>query len=111
MVTVLKRLLGLALALIFLVGGTVQSMTPNMAAAQTSISAGMAGDCDGPKPPCTGHMPNCIDHACCIAASALPPPVSTVTPSEWTSLDYDLAAESLTGISLKPELSPPILVA
>jgi len=43
--------------------------------------------------------------------SALPPPVSTVTPFEWIPLDYDLAAEALTGISLKPELSPPILAA
>jgi hypothetical protein len=32
-------------------------------------------------------------------------------PVEWTSLDYDLASESLTGISLQPELSPPILAA
>jgi hypothetical protein len=32
-------------------------------------------------------------------------------PFEWTSLDYDLAAESLSGTSVKPELSPPILAA
>jgi len=32
-------------------------------------------------------------------------------PVKWTSLGYDIAPESLTGISVKPEISPPILVA
>ena len=44
--------------------------------------------------------------------SALPASPATITvPVEWTSLEYDLAAEALAGISVKPELSPPILAA
>jgi hypothetical protein len=112
MAVISKRLLTLCMALAFLVGGTAHPMTPSMAAAHTSISAGVAGDCDGPKPPCTGHMPNCLDHGGCITISALPAsPTPIAVPVEWTSLDYDLAPQALFGISVKPELSPPILAA
>jgi len=38
-------------------------------------------------------------------------PATIAVPVEWTSLDYDLAPQALTGISVKPELSPPILAA
>ena len=66
----------------------------------------------GPQPPCTGHMPNCLDPGGCITVSALPAsPTSIAVPVEWTSLDYDLVPQALTGISVKPELSPPILTA
>ena len=57
-------------------------------------------------------LPNCIDHVGCLTVFALPAsPVSVAVAFEWASLDYDLARESLSGISVKPELSPPILVA
>jgi hypothetical protein len=51
-----------------------------------------------------------MDHVGCITVFAIPTsPTSIAFPVEWTSLDYDLAPQSLTGISVKPELSPPIL--
>jgi hypothetical protein len=57
-------------------------------------------------------MPNCVDQVGCVTVSALPnSPVSIAVAFEWESLDYDRAAESLSGISVKPELSPPILAA
>jgi hypothetical protein len=57
-------------------------------------------------------MPNCLDHGGCITVSALPAsPNSTAVPVEWTSLDYIPARQALAGISVKPELSPPILAA
>jgi hypothetical protein len=57
-------------------------------------------------------MPNCIDHLGCVTASALPAaPASVAVAFEWTTLDYDPAPELLAGISVKPELSPPILAA
>ena len=109
---VLQRLLRLCLALAFLLGVTTQLMPPSMAAAETAVSNHMAGCCTGPEPPCTGHMPNCLDHGGCIAVSALPSsPAAIAVPVEWTSLDYDLAPQALLGISAKPELSPPILKA
>jgi hypothetical protein len=112
MATVLKRLLTFCLALAFVAGVTAQLMPSSMAAPQMTISDDAAGGCDGPQPPCTGRTPNCIDHASCITVSALPAsPGSIAVPVEWASLDYDLLPESLTGISVKPELSPPILAA
>ena len=113
MATVLKRLLTIGLALAFVASVTAQLMPMGMAAAQTVMSADMAaGGCDGPKPPCTGHMPNCLDHGGCISVSVLPTFSATVAgPVEWTSLDYDLAPQALSGISVRPELSPPILAA
>jgi hypothetical protein len=72
----------------------------------------MAGGCEGPQPPCTGHTSNCVDHIGCVTVSALPAaPASAAVAFEWTSLDYKLAPEALSGISVKPELSPPILAA
>jgi hypothetical protein len=107
-----KRLLRLCLALAFLLGVTAQLMPSSMAETQMTVSADMAGDCDAPQAPCTGHVPNCVDHVGCVTVSALPTsPTSIAAPVEWTLLDYDLAPEPLAGISVKPELSPPILAA
>ena len=107
-----KRLLTLCLALAFLVGVTAQLMPPAMSEPQTTVSAEMAGGCAGPQPPCTGHTPSCVDHVGCVTVSALPVShTSIAVPVEWTSLAYEFAPESLVGISVKPELSPPILAA
>jgi len=107
-----KRLLTLGLALAFLVGVTGQPMPSSMASPQIAVSADMAGGCAGPQPPCTGHMPNCIDYLGCGTVSALPAsPVAIAVVFEWTSLNYDFAPTPLFGISVKPELSPPILTA
>ena len=109
MAAVLKLLLTVCLALAFLVGVTAQLMPSSMAEPQATASAQMGGGgCDGPKPPCTG--PNCLDHGGCIGVSVLPTSLATIAvPVEWTSLDYDLPPQPLAGISVKPELSPPIL--
>ena len=112
MATVVKRLLTLCLALAFLAGVTGQLMPSSVAAPQMTLSGDMAGGCAGPQPPCTGHMPNCLDHGGCITVSALPAsPAAIAVPVEWTSLDYILAPQALAGISVKPELTPPILAA
>jgi hypothetical protein len=111
MATVLKRLLTLGLALALIVG-VGQLMPSSMAAAPIAVSADMGGGCADPQPPCTGHLRNCLDHGGCITVSALPaPPTSITVAFEWTSLDYGSMPELLTGISVKPELSPPILAA
>ena len=112
MATVLKRLLTVCLAPAFVVGVMAQLMPVGMATPQMTASADMAGGCAGPRPPCAGHMPSCLDHGGCINASLVQvSPATIAVPVEWTSLDYDLAPQALTGISVKPELSPPILAA
>jgi hypothetical protein len=112
MATVLKRLLTVCFALALLVGVTAQLMPSSMAEPATTVSTEMGGGCAGPKPPCTRHMPSCVDHGGCINASVVPvSPATIAVPVEWTSLDYDLAPQALSGISVKPELTPPILAA
>ena len=113
MAAVLKLLLTVCLAVAFLVGVTAQLMPSSMAEPQTTVSVQMGGGgCDGPKPPCTGHMPNCLDHGGCISVSVLPTTPATIALSvEWTSLDCHLPPKLLAGISVEPELSPPILAA
>ena len=110
MAAVLKPLLTICLTLVLLLGGPAQLMPPNLGGADTSVSAGMAGGCADPKPPC--HMPSCLDHGGCIGLSALPAsPAAIAVPVEWTSPGYAFAPQPLSGISVKPELAPPILVA
>jgi hypothetical protein len=112
MATIRERLLTVCLALAFFVGTTVQVLPLSMAIGEMGVRADIAGGCAGPQPPCTGHMPNCVDHVGCVTVSALPAsPISVAVAFEWASLDYDRAPESLSGISVKPELSPPILAA
>jgi hypothetical protein len=112
MAAIPKRLLTACLALAFIVGATVQVLPSSMRIGGMGVHADMAGGCADPQPPCTGHMPNCVDHIGCITVSALPAsPASVAVAFEWTSLDYDLAQELLSGVSVKPELSPPILAA
>jgi len=109
--TVWKRLLTLGLALAFLVGMTAQLMPPSMAETSTTVTDGTSGCCDDAQPPCRGHLPNCLDHGGCISLSALPASPATIAVQvEWTLLAYGLASQALAGISIKPELSPPILV-
>ena len=112
MAAVMKNLLTLCLALAFLAGATVQLVPSGMAATQMGERADMAGSCAGQEPPGTGQMPTCIDHIGCLTVSALPAsPLSPAIPFRWTSVAYRFSATPLCGISVKPELSPPILAA
>jgi hypothetical protein len=112
MAAILNRLLTVCLALAFLVGVTAQLVPCGVAQAGIGVRADMADGCAGPQSSCTDHMPTCIDHLGCLTLPALPvSPASITVAFEWTSLDYDFAPESRSGISVKPELSPPILAA
>jgi hypothetical protein len=112
MATVATRLLTICLALVFLVGVTAQLVPTSMAQPEMGVRADVPSGCDHPQPPCTGNMPNCIDHLGCVTVSALPAsPVAIAVALEWISLNYDFAPTSLSGMSVKPELSPPILAA
>src|SRR3982751_4155349 len=112
MSAILNRLLTLCLALALVIGVTAHLMPVSMAQLDMDTRTDMAGGSAGTQVPCTGHTPNCVDHIGCITVSAIPTsPTSIAVPIEWTSLDYEFAPESLAGISVKPELSPPILAA
>jgi hypothetical protein len=112
MATPLKRLLTVSLALVFLIGVTAQLVPSSMAETPAPVSVGTAGCCDTPQPPCTGHLPNCLDHGGCVTIYALSVWAATlVLPVAWTALAFDRTRQALSGLSVKPELSPPILVA
>ena len=109
---ILHPLRMVCLALAFLVGVTAQFVPCGTAVSGTGIQADMSGGCSGSNPPCGSHMPDCAGHAGCIALPALPvSPTSVAVVFGWRSLDYDRAPEALSGISVKPELSPPIFAA
>ena len=109
---ILHRLLTVCLAVALLVGVTIQLVPCGTAHAEMGIRADMADGCAGAKFPCADHKPACIVHLGCVAVPALPAsPASIAVAFEWALPDYDFAATSLSGISVKPELSPPILAA
>jgi hypothetical protein len=112
MATLMKRLLTCCLALAFLVGATAQLVPSGMAMAEMGAHADMTGGCAAPDMPRAGHTANCIDHLGCLAIPALPTsPASLAIPFRWTSVAYHFLATPLSGISVEPELSPPILAA
>jgi hypothetical protein len=112
MATIPQRLLTVCLALAFFVGATVQVLPSSLTIGEIAVRVDMAGGCAGPQPPCTGHMPNCVDHVGCVTVPALPAsPASMPTAFRWTVISYDFAAASLPGLTVKPELSPTILAA
>jgi hypothetical protein len=107
---ILKRLLTLCLALTFLVGATVRLVPCSTTQMDMGVRADMEGGCAAPQTPCTGHTPSCIDHVGCVAVPALTAsPASMPTAFRWTIIAYDFAAASLPGLTVEPELSPPIL--
>jgi hypothetical protein len=108
----LKRFLALCLALAFLVGATAQVMPCSMARSDMPAGVGKMAGCADQHDRCGNHVPNCLDHVGCAAVTALPgAPISIAVAFAWAPLVYDPATASISGISVKPELSPPILLA
>ena len=111
MAIVVRRLLSFLCGLAFLVTATVQVLPCHTATAATVVSVETNGGCAGSRPPCSTPMPNCVDQVGCVTMSALPASVPLAVAFGRTSPGYDLAPEALPGISVEPELSPPILAA
>ena len=79
--------------------------------ADTGHSDQMAG-CNESQAPPVKHMPNCVDHYGCLTVQALPTsPTLLAVPFQWISVAYSIGAAPLLGLSIKPELSPPILAS
>jgi hypothetical protein len=112
MAAMLKRFLTLGLALAVLVGATAQLMPCSMARADMPAGVGNMAGCADQHDLCGNHVPNCLDHVGCAAVTALPAmPVSIAVAFAWAPLVYDPATASISGISIRPELSPPTLLA
>jgi len=112
MPTVIRRMLRLGLALAYLVGVSAQFVPSSRAMAQLGVAIALPDGCAAPEAPRPGPMPLCIDHLGCLAIPALPSaPAALAIPFRWTSVAYQFRATLLSGISVEPELSPPIVAA
>ena len=112
MARAVQTLLTLGFVLAFLVGATAQLLPCSMSATGMGLHSDVMAGCAGPNTPCTDRAPACVDRIGCLTVPAhpiLPESLPTVFP--WTSIAYDFAAVLLPGLSVEPELSPPILAA
>jgi hypothetical protein len=123
-ILVLRRLLIVLTGLAFLVGAVVQAMPPAefMAPACMGAANTATGDCCAnmamkyhatPAPikqvPCKGISLDCAKEFGCISSPALPAPSTALgTPTVYGRVAYWPPATSRTGLSIKPDLFPPI---
>ena len=110
-----KRLSAALLALAVIIGLAVQPVLPVWAApvAMPMSAPGPSAQSDEqPITPCKQATPICIEHVGCVTAIAVPAsPRALGVPIRWHTVSYDLAVPHLTGRSVEPELSPPILAS
>jgi hypothetical protein len=119
---VLRRLLLFLTGVAFLVGAAVQAMPPAEFMASPCMGAAKTatGDCcanmamkDHPAPmkhvPCKGISLDCAKEFGCISSPALPAPsIALGPPTVYGHAAYWLPATSRAGLSIKPDLFPPI---
>ena len=123
-ILVLRRLLIALTGVAFLVGAAVQAVpraafmaSAGMGAAQTATGdccAKMAmGDHATPAPmkqvPCKGISLDCANQSGCISSPALPTPsIALGFPTDYGRAAYWPPLSSRAGVSVKPDLFPPI---
>jgi hypothetical protein len=118
-VRILRGLLVAVTVLAFLGGTTVQAMpllTASGMAAKASVpcdhmaAMGQPGSAvPGHKAPCKGITPDCVKQMGCIGIPSLPVRAGVlVTPASYITITYWPPQETLGGLSLKPNLFPPI---
>jgi hypothetical protein len=110
-----KRIATCLLALTIALAATLQ-IVPSAPVSIDKPAMSMAGmdmsDCNHPTPPCQGMTPACIDSMGCLMTVAVPPaPVAPPTPFKWGAVIYSLSVTTLIGVTIEPELFPPILRA
>lgn len=113
----LKRAATCFLAFAVIIGVTLQFAGSAMAAAgQLAPSPApsmavmdMGSGCDQPAPPCNGVTPDCIDGMGCLVSAAAPAASQAASvPFKWGAVSYFALALMPSGVSIKPEHSPPI---
>ena len=123
-ILVLRRLLIVLTGLAFLVGAAVQVMPSARLMALDCANAAqtMTGDCCAkmamkdhvmPAPmkqvPCKGISLDCANQVGCISSPALPAPATALgSPTAYGHVAYWSPLVSRAGLSIKPDLFPPI---
>lgn len=119
-ILVLRRLLIVLTGLFFLIGATVQAMQP--AAACMDVAQPAIDDCcvkmamkDHAMPapmkqvPCKGISLDCAKQVGCIYSPVLPAPLTALwSPTAYGRAAYCSPLASQAGLSIKPDLFPPI---
>ena len=123
LVRLLRRAVVLLVASAFLGGATIQALPPSdlLSPPARDVMAAMdaMADCplmqaahqSGPaKPmPCNGMTPDCMKWMGCIGFPSLPTPVAQASaPVEYGRVAYWSAVRLGDGVSIKPNLLPPI---
>lgn len=109
----LRQIATYVLALAIVLGTTLQAMASASAAipqpSMTMSDVDMAKS-DYPNPPCKGMTPICIDSLGCVINIGVPAasPLASI-PFEWGVVSYFFSLAALAGVSIEPELSPPII--
>lgn len=101
----------LAFALIFGVGLQLagSAMAAAGQAAPLMAAMDMGSGCDQPAPPCNGVTPDCVDAMGCLVNAAAPgASLAAPTPITWGAVSYSGQDAMSSGVSIKPEHSPPI---
>ncbi len=111
--TILKRATIYFLAFAIITGLTLQIAGSALAAAgqpaMFMAAMDMGTGCDQPVAPCKGMTPDCIDSmGYLINAAALVAPLAASVPFQWAAVSYFSLYAIPTGVSIKPEHSPPI---
>jgi hypothetical protein len=108
-----KRFGIVLLAVAVIVGLTMQVLPRSVAFESGQIAVASTDmPCDGGSgTPCKGMTLACIDAMGCVVAVAIPARVPQLTTVPWVAAMYTFADTSLSGLSVEPELSPPILLA
>jgi hypothetical protein len=99
----------MCLAATFFVGATVQILPWKAAMADPMGRSDEMAGCADHAPAPVKQMPNCIDHYGCLTVQALPTtPALLAEPFQWAAVAYEFGTAPLLGLSVKPELFPPI---
>ncbi len=99
--------IALALGVTFQVAGVALAAAGQPAMEMAAMD--MDDGCDQPASPCHGMTPDCIDSMGCIISAATPViPLAFTAQLQWGDVRYVSLSAVPTGMSIKPEHSPPI---
>jgi hypothetical protein len=122
MATIFRRLVMALSVLAFVSGMTVQAMPSAEALGLTGVAEVTKADMDrarmaaerahsgAPKPmPCKSNLLDCVKQMGCIGSPNLPSRCDDLpTPVSYTGVAYWSPSQALPGLSIRPDLFPPI---
>lgn len=98
-----------ALALIALIGTGFAQATMAVPVASSDNVMTMSDTSEAPMPCCPEKAPPCVTDMGCVFMIGIPAqPAMTSTPLSWLPVTYPEIHDSGEGLSLEPELTPPI---